>query len=112
MLFLMNNREEPARSYCLKLERDRERSWRESAQGKFEASHQSLDRLVDSFEDPSEIAADSPRTSRMAGGVRPDRQERQQQDGEHMPDDTLKTLKASPEWAAAKMRHWDHLKKC
>ena len=47
---------EEARRYCLKLERDRERSWRESAQGRFEASHQSLDRLVDTFEDPSEIA--------------------------------------------------------
>ena len=48
---------EEARSYCLKLERDRERRWRESAQGKFEASHQSLDRLVDTFEDPSKAAA-------------------------------------------------------
>ena len=28
-----------------------------------------------------------------------------------MPNDTLKTLKASPEWAAAKMRYWAHLKK-
>ena len=29
-----------------------------------------------------------------------------------MPDDTLETLKATPEWAAAKKRYWDHLKKC
>ena len=42
---------------CIKRERDRARSRRESAQGKFEASHQSLDRLVDSFEDPSKAAA-------------------------------------------------------
>ena len=32
---------------CLKQERDRERSRRESAQGKFEASMLSLDRLFD-----------------------------------------------------------------
>ena len=42
---------------CLKLERDRARSRRESAQGKFEASMQSLDRLFDTFEDPSKAAA-------------------------------------------------------
>ena len=41
---------------CLKQERDRERSRRESAQGMFEASMLSLDRLVDSFEDPSKAA--------------------------------------------------------
>ena len=41
---------------CLKQERDRERSRRESAQGKFEASHQSLDRFLDTFEDPSKAA--------------------------------------------------------
>jgi len=41
---------------CLKLERDRERSRRESAQGKFEASHQSFDRFLDTFEDPSKAA--------------------------------------------------------
>ena len=34
---------EEARRYCLKLERDRERSWRESRQGAFEASMLSLD---------------------------------------------------------------------
>ena len=42
---------------CLKQERDRERSRRESAQGRFEASHLSLDRRFDSFEDPSKTAA-------------------------------------------------------
>ena len=42
---------------CLKQERDRARSRRESAQGKFEASMQSLDRLFDTFEDPSKAAA-------------------------------------------------------
>ncbi len=42
---------------CLKREHDRERSRRESAQGEFEASHLSLDRLFDSFEDPSKAAA-------------------------------------------------------
>ena len=42
---------------CLKQERDRARSRRESAQGRFEASHQSLDRLNDSFDDPSKAAA-------------------------------------------------------
>ena len=35
-----------ARTYCLKLERDRERSWRESRQGAFEASMLSLDEHV------------------------------------------------------------------
>ena len=42
---------------CMKQERDRARSWRESAQGMFEASMLSLDRLVDTFEDPSKAAA-------------------------------------------------------
>ena len=41
---------------CLKQERDRERSRRESAQGMFESLHQSLDRLFDTFEDPSKAA--------------------------------------------------------
>ena len=36
---------EEARLYCLKLERDRERSWRESRQGAFEASMLSLGEL-------------------------------------------------------------------
>ncbi len=42
---------------CLKREHDRERSRRESAQGEFEASHLSLDRRFDTFEDPSKAAA-------------------------------------------------------
>ena len=41
---------------CLKLERDRARSRRESAQGSFEASHQSFDQFLDTFEDPSKAA--------------------------------------------------------
>ena len=41
---------------CLKRERDRARSRRESAQGSFEASHQSFDRFLDTFEDPSKAA--------------------------------------------------------
>ena len=45
-----------ARTYCLKLERDRERSWRESRQGAFEASMLSLDEHVAKFDDPSKIA--------------------------------------------------------
>ena len=47
---------EEARLYCLKLERDRERSWRESRQGAFEASMLSLDEHVGKFDDPSKIA--------------------------------------------------------
>ena len=41
---------------CLKLERDRARSRRESAQGSFEASHQSFDQFLDTFDDPSKAA--------------------------------------------------------
>ena len=47
---------EEARLYCLKLERDRERSWRESRQGAFEASMLSLDEHVAKFDDPGKIA--------------------------------------------------------
>ena len=47
---------EEARRYCLKLERDRERSWRESRQGAFEASMLSLDEHIEKFDDPSKIA--------------------------------------------------------
>ena len=47
---------EEARLYCLKLERDRERSWRESWQGAFEASMLSLDEHVAKFDDPGKIA--------------------------------------------------------
>ena len=42
---------------CLKLERDRERSWRESRQGAFEATMLSLDEHVAKFDDPGKIAA-------------------------------------------------------
>ena len=41
---------------CLKLERDRARSRRESAQGRFEAAMLSLDQHVESFDDPGKIA--------------------------------------------------------
>ena len=44
-----------AYNYCLKLEYDREYSWRDSLQGSFESSMHSYDSLVDSFEDPSKI---------------------------------------------------------
>ena len=46
-----------ARNYCLKLERDREHGRRRFGKGNFEASLLSLDQLVDSFEDPSKVAA-------------------------------------------------------
>ena len=45
-----------ARLYCLKLERDRERSWRESRQGSFEASMLSLDEHMAKFDDPGKVA--------------------------------------------------------
>ena len=48
---------EEAYRKCLKLERDRERSWRESRQGAFEASMLSLDEHVAKFDDPGKIAA-------------------------------------------------------
>ena len=41
---------------CLKLERDRARSRRESAQGSFESAMLSLDQHVESFDDPGKIA--------------------------------------------------------
>ena len=41
---------------CLKLERDRARSRRESAQGSFETAMLSLDQHVESFDDPGKIA--------------------------------------------------------
>ena len=47
---------EEARRYCLKLERDRERSWRESRQGAFESSMLSLDEHMAKFDDPGKIA--------------------------------------------------------
>ena len=42
---------------CLKRERDRDRSWRATAQGGFESSMVSVDQLADAFEAPDEIAA-------------------------------------------------------
>ena len=56
---------------CLKLERDRARSRRESAQGKFESAMQSLDRLFDTFEDPSKAAAFSDGGARARNGSSP-----------------------------------------
>ena len=44
-----------AYNYCLKLEYNREYSWRDGLQGGFESSMHSYDNLVDSFEDPSKI---------------------------------------------------------
>jgi hypothetical protein len=44
-----------AYDYCLKLEYDREYSWRDGLQGGFESSMHSYDNLVDSFEDSSKI---------------------------------------------------------
>ena len=44
-----------AYNYCLKLEYDREYSWRDSLLGSFESSMHSYDSLVDSFEDSSKI---------------------------------------------------------
>ena len=41
---------------CLKQERDRARSRRESAQGSFESAMLSLDQHVESFDDPGKIA--------------------------------------------------------
>lgn len=48
---------EEAREYCLKLERDRERSHRKSDQGAFESTFMSLDAHVEKFDDPGKIAA-------------------------------------------------------
>lgn len=41
---------------ALKNEQDRERQWRKTAQGRLESSMASLDRLVESFDDPGKIA--------------------------------------------------------
>ena len=46
-----------AREYCLKMERDRERSRRKSEQGAFEYAFMSLDAHVEKFDDPGKIAA-------------------------------------------------------
>ena len=45
-----------AREYCLKMERDRERSRRKSEQGAFEYAFMSLDAHVEKFDDPGKIA--------------------------------------------------------
>ena len=131
------------RSYrqALKLERDRERSRRESAQGKFETSMLSLDRLVDTFEDPSKAAAFSDGGAEAEWAVRAC-------DGERSPayyracvkralnrlrnrpelqktlrlvvkngnrrEDSMWEILASgrcPTWEAAKTLYWTHLKK-
>ena len=46
---------------ALELERDRERKWRNTSQGKFESSMLSLDALVASFDKPDHIAVFSDR---------------------------------------------------
>ena len=50
-----NMSRDEAYDYCLKLEYDREYSWRDSLQGGFESSMHSYDNLVNSFENPSKI---------------------------------------------------------
>ena len=45
-----------AREYCLKLERDRERFWRKTRQGRFEFSFFSFDKTAGGFDDPSKLA--------------------------------------------------------
>ena len=47
--------------YALELERDRERKWRNTSQGKFESSMLSLDALIASFEKADHIAVFSDR---------------------------------------------------
>ena len=46
-----------SRKYCLKLERDRERSHRKTGQGAFESAFMSLDAHVEKFDDPGKVAA-------------------------------------------------------
>ena len=126
---------------CLKQERDRARSRRESAQGMFEASMLSLDRLFDSFEDPSKASAFSD------GGAGEERMVAEC-DGDGTPEyyrtcvkralnrlrkrpelqktlrlvvkngdrreDSVREILASgrcPTWDAAKTLYWTHLKK-
>ena len=126
---------------CLKQERDRARSWRESAQGKFEASHQSFDRLVDTFEDPSKVAAfsdggaEAERTVRACDGEgspdryrtyvkramnrlrnRPELQKTLRlvvKNGNRREDSMWEILESRrcPTWEAAKALYWTHLKK-
>ena len=47
--------------YALELERDRERKWRNTSQGKFESSMLSLDALIASFDKADHIAVFSDR---------------------------------------------------
>ena len=47
---------EEARIYCLKMERDRERSQRQTRQGAFECSFGSLDEFTARFDDPGKVA--------------------------------------------------------
>ena len=92
---------------CLKQERDRARSWRESAQGKFETSMLSLDRLVDTFEDPSKAAAFSD------GGAKTEWAVRAVKNGNRREDSMWEILASGrcPTWEAAKTLYWTHLKK-
>ena len=126
---------------CLKLERDRARSRRESAQGKFEASHQSFDRFLDTFEDPSKAAVFSDGSAgeerivadcdgdsstayfrtcvkramnRLRG--RPELQKTLRLIVKHgnRREDSMWEILASgrcPTWDAAKTLYWTHLKK-
>ena len=126
---------------CLKLERDRARSRRESAQGKFEASMQSLDRLFDTFEDPSKAAVfsdDSAGEKRIVADCdgdgspayyracvkralnrlrnRPELQKTLRlvvKNGNRREDSMWEILASGrcPTWEAAKTLYWTHLKK-
>ena len=126
---------------CIKRERDRARSRRESAQGTFEASHQSFDRLFDTFEDPSKAAAfsdggagserivadcdgdGSPAYYRMCVKRalnrlrnRPELQKTLRlvvKNGNRREDSMWEILASgrSPTWDAAKTLYWTHLKK-
>ena len=126
---------------CLKQERDRARSRRESAQGMFEASHQSFDRLVDTFEDPSKAAAfsdggagaeravhacdgdGSPAYYRMCLKRALNRLRRHRElqktlrlvvkNGNRREDSMWEILasRRCPTWEAAKVLYWTHLKK-
>ena len=126
---------------CLKQERDRARSWRESAQGKFETSMLSLDRLVDTFEDPSKAAAFSDGGAEAEWAVRAcdgegspayywacvkralnrlrNRPELQKtlrlvvKNGNRREDSMWEILASGrcPTWEAAKTLYWTHLKK-
>ena len=53
---VMTDKEKGSYEYRLKLERDRERSHRESEQGMFDFATSSLDEMTKRFEDPSKIA--------------------------------------------------------